>query len=1202
MEEHRNAEKVDKSLLATHLESPSRLSRELPSADEPLAKGRETEKETSRKSPALEGTYSTDDTAASLSLSSHGSSLPMDVVEVDVDEEIARQQEQQSMEKEEQDITQSATARSSRQRESLVIDVDSLALSRNTDDEKKSSTAMSEKERLLHQQMLPESSVEIDKLAEAMRLLDSFGANRLPVRRVASQEEGARRRPKGQRRWQSCTEEMILGNPLQSHRLEEDSTKRIDDANEETKMEETEPRPPEQAPDSNSFASGEQNSYAARVARKQQRLEASSSATTLENSPRASSPGTRRTTENTGKRAFFGDIHGEIAEAQARAQESRRNLKSSQMAQQPTMAQQQPRPPLARNAWNSKHSVATEGSAVSSMDDTSVYSVTTESGSNTHHQSATTATTTTPNQQEANAQLSLSQHASRRRMTRGGSQASLPGAYPATGRAPFANPRFRGGAVTLFGENITASSNHESSTGMGDMSQSYYGLGLSNSCGRQQQRRRWDESTGESSEAHNNSRSLMMSEAHYSRSLHTDASFRTNESSEINPERNLEASANDDGDNPGEIVAVCVEEDDLEQNIREEIIQSAAQAEVVEQTEMAELTSKKKELQQLKYVTCFLLFFVVISVAVGLGVGYMAKASEAERKESSVASDDVVFMEPSASPTMTPIPTLEKVYASGVLRCGIYETTGFDEESGERFGVDVDWCRAIAAAIMGRDSYEIVLIDATFADRFELVANRTVDVLTASSTFTMDRNVYEVGVETGLTFSPPFMYDGLRFAGPEGPVACMDNDMENFGPNCRDIKVCVVGGSSYHAILAYRLPKRQIHVVDGWQSMYGGLRDGLCNVIAAEGVSLGVQNVRAFGYNYSYVTGRSLFSKIPLSMVTRDDDPTFSNFVHSVLHSVFVAEQVGITQETSHLVPDTFISGSELFGDRFANMFEDAIAIIGNYGELYDRHAASAVAREGLTLLNNGSTGLLFAFPFGLVGNDGPGPVSGGTIERILESGVLRCAVVGGRPGFAEMAETVSETANTNLTITGLDVDFCRALATSLFSGSVDLVELIEVRSEAEGYKVLSEGYADVFAGAHWTLQNDVREPSTGVGYSFSQPYFYGEGEENLSLATREDDGQWSKFCFWIVASTFYAEENGIDQRLSNSMPSVYLFGPQFLRMLRDPILELGNYGELYERNVGPHIPRGGRNVINSIRTPGPQFYPVPGLLRDLSP
>ena len=182
---------------------------------------------------------------------------------------------------------------------------------------------------------------------------------------------------------------------------------------------------------------------------------------------------------------------------------------------------------------------------------------------------------------------------------------------------------------------------------------------------------------------------------------------------------------------------------------------------------------------------------------------------------------------------------------------------------------------------------------------------------------------------------------------------------------------------------------------------------------------------------------------------------------------------------------------------------------------------------------------------------------------------------------------------------TGMDVDYCIALAGSLFGGSEGSLEFVSLDSQSDGFRKLADGEVDVFAGGTWNLANDINEPTTGLGFSFSQPYFYGfsDDEDNLCLVTREDDPQWATFVYWVRAASTYAEVMGISQVAANEMPEVLLYGTGFRRMFRDAIVQCGNYAEAYERNLESIIPRAGRNLLNAHPHDGPQFYPMPGIL-----
>ena len=87
---------------------------------------------------------------------------------------------------------------------------------------------------------------------------------------------------------------------------------------------------------------------------------------------------------------------------------------------------------------------------------------------------------------------------------------------------------------------------------------------------------------------------------------------------------------------------------------------------------------------------------------------------------------------------------------------------------------------------------------------------------------------------------------------------------------------------------------------------------------------------------------------------------------------------------------------------------------------------------------------------------------------------------------------------------------------------------------------------------------------------------------DTRALASRQEDNQWSSFVYWTVACTIYAEERQISQASSNHMPVVKLFGENHARMLRDAIAAVGNYGEIYTRNLEKHIPRRGLNKLNA--------------------
>ena len=430
------------------------------------------------------------------------------------------------------------------------------------------------------------------------------------------------------------------------------------------------------------------------------------------------------------------------------------------------------------------------------------------------------------------------------------------------------------------------------------------------------------------------------------------------------------------------------------------------------------------------------------------------------------------------------------------------------------------------------------------------------------------------------------LYGGLGIGGDEFHVKqCVDKNMKHI-EECSSIRVCISNLTTHYDTISALMPERYFvyRAADGIEN-FAGLLDGSCNTMVQGMFQLSHQNALEQGVT-NYSVSQNFFSKDPMSMVTSSTDPEFSDFVESVLQALLVAEQHNITQSTADLFPKR-----DLFGPQYENAWRNAIKQVGNYGELYSRFLDDYIPRSSLNLLNNG-TGLLYSLPWGDLDADREDRPLGSIMQSILERGTVRCGIRLERPGFANKTGDV---------VLGLEVDLCMAVASGLFGGDTSAVEFVELENAGEGFVKLAAGDVDVMAGALWSIVNDIKEPNTGIGFAFSQPYFYGfsKEEDNFALATRQDDNDWASFVYWTVTAMIYAEEQKIYSNASSSMPEVFLYGEEKKRMFRDAILAVGNYGDIYERHVEHFIPRSGRNMLNTNPNVGPQFYPLPGFFLD---
>lgn len=474
-----------------------------------------------------------------------------------------------------------------------------------------------------------------------------------------------------------------------------------------------------------------------------------------------------------------------------------------------------------------------------------------------------------------------------------------------------------------------------------------------------------------------------------------------------------------------------------------------------------------------------------------------------------------------------------------------------------------------------------------------------VDVVISSFLCSMENNVYEATTRQPFALSTPFAFGGIKIGGTPFYVQnCTDANMKNYD-ECRDIKFCVGANNLARSELSRVLHRWQILTFPRSAMAFEAFQNGTCNVVAGEGSELMAYKCSSDRPDL-FALGESTLTNVPYAAVTRVGDAQFTDFVSYVLMALNLGKGINITQATT----DTFPQTGELFGDEYIDMFRNAIAVGGDGKQLFERYI-NYTPKQTIAQINQGDSRLLFAFPPGDVTQERNDLPLGETFTRILERGILHCGIIvmsasnEPRLGFVEKHVSGNDNNDSDSSFTGMDVDYCRAVAASLFQGDDAAIKLVPLMNQTDGFVQLSNDAVDVVAGTTWTYQNDVREPTSGIGFSFSAPYFYGysKEEDNFCLATKQDDHTWSAFVFWVVMASIYAEANGITQETHYEMLEVFLHGPSFNRMFRDSILRVGNYAEMYARNVGPFFVREGRNNLNAYPNFGPQRYLVPGFL-----
>ena len=236
-------------------------------------------------------------------------------------------------------------------------------------------------------------------------------------------------------------------------------------------------------------------------------------------------------------------------------------------------------------------------------------------------------------------------------------------------------------------------------------------------------------------------------------------------------------------------------------------------------------------------------------------------------------------------------PTLTAVKARGSLVCGVNEgLPGFAnvDERGIWTGFDVDFCRAIAAAIFG-DPKKVKLVPLSADARFQALREGKIDVLARNSTWTMGRET-----EFGLTFVGATYYDGQGFMVPR--ALRINSALQLDGA-----KVCVQSGTTTIDNLADFFSSNgmtlQEVVSASTDKSIKNYDAGLCSVLTSDLSQLYALRLR-LAKPRDQVILPDVISKEPLGPVVRDNDLQWIRVVRWVYFAMLNAEELGVSSRT----------------------------------------------------------------------------------------------------------------------------------------------------------------------------------------------------------------------------------------------------------------------------------------------------------------
>ena len=311
--------------------------------------------------------------------------------------------------------------------------------------------------------------------------------------------------------------------------------------------------------------------------------------------------------------------------------------------------------------------------------------------------------------------------------------------------------------------------------------------------------------------------------------------------------------------------------------------------------------------------------------------------------------------------------TLEDVRAKGFVQCGVSQgLPGFSmfNDAGDWSGLDVDLCRAVAAAVFG-DASKFKVTPLSAKERFTALKSGEIDVLTRNTTWTMSRDVSH-GEFAGINY-----YDGQGMLVPKkiGVASALELD---------GVSVCTNTGTTTELNIAdfFRANGMEYELVAFEKSdeVNQAYQAGRCDVYTTDQSGLYAERLK-WAKPDDHVVLPEVISKEPLGPMTRHGDNKWNDIVRWTLNAMINAEELGVTSQNADEMKTAnnpavlrLLGAEGSFGESLGlsnDWAYNIIAQVGNYGESFERHVGPdtplKISRGLNALWKDG--GLLYAPP-----------------------------------------------------------------------------------------------------------------------------------------------------------------------------------------------------------------------------------------------